>query len=104
MEELLIKYKKKLENYYDAEGKLIQYPNKRPMRVIALLEIAEDFKEGENYTEKEVNEVIRCHIAFSDVETVRREMFQYKILGRLRDGSQYWREAGYREAMKLLCQ
>lgn len=30
--------------------------------------------------------------AFSGVELIRREMFQSKLLGRLRDGSQYWRE------------
>ena len=44
------------------------------------------------YTEKEVNEIIRQNILFSDVELIRRELYQYKLIGRLRDGSEYWRE------------
>ncbi len=90
-------YYKKIENYYDTEGKLIQYPSKRPMRIIALIKIAECFEENKKYTEKEVNEIIKSNIVFSDVELIRRELFQYKILGRLRDGSQYWTEPSWRE-------
>ena len=48
------------------------------------------------YTEKEINEIIRSHIAFSDIELIRREMFQYKLIGRLRDGSEYWVENDWR--------
>ncbi|MDO5292294.1 MAG: DUF2087 domain-containing protein [bacterium] len=84
-----------LENFYDAEGKLKQYPSKRPVRLLALTKIAKSFIAGKKYTEKEVNAVIREHIAFSDVELIRREMFQYKILGRLRDGSCYWIEEDF---------
>lgn len=93
-------YYKKLENYYDAEGKLLQYPSKRPMRIIALTKIGSCFEEGKKYTEKEVNEIIKSKIAFSDVELIRREMFQYRMIGRLKDGSQYWAEPGRRETYK----
>lgn len=85
-------YRKKLGNYYDAQGRLTQYPSKKPMRVIALSKIADCFEYGEKYTEKQVNEIIREKIAFSDIELIRREMFQLKLIGRLRDGSEYWRE------------
>ena len=93
-------YHKKLENYYDAEGKLLQYPSKRPMRIISLIKIAECFEKDKKYTEKEVNEIIKSKIAFSDVELIRREMFQYKMIGRLKDGSQYWAESDWRETYK----
>ena len=89
----LVTYQKKMASYYDFEGRLSQYPSKKPMRVLALTKIAECFESERNYTEKEVNEIIRENISFSDIELIRREMFQYKLLGRLRDGSQYWREA-----------
>lgn len=84
-----------LDNFYNTEGKLKQYPSKRPMRILALRKIAEQFTAGKKYTEKEVNAVIKEQIAFTDIELVRREMFQYKILGRLRDGSSYWLEEDF---------
>lgn len=90
-------YYKKMGSYYNAEGKLFQYPSKRPMRIIALAKIAGCFEADKKYTEKEVNEIIKSKIAFSDVELIRRELFQYKMLGRLRDGSQYWAEPAWRE-------
>ena len=81
-----------MANYYDSQGRLSQYPTKRPMRMIALTKIADCFEFERNYTEKEVNEIIKQNISFSDIELVRREMFQLKLIGRLRDGSAYWRE------------
>ena len=91
------KYLEKLNRYYDAENKLTQYPSKRPMRMIALERIAEKFQEDKKYTEKEVNEIIKESISFSDIELIRREMFQYKFIGRLRDGSEYWLEQGWKK-------
>lgn len=76
-----------------AECRLTQYPSKRPLRIIALEKIAECFDKDKKYTEKEVNEIIKQNISFSDVELIRREMFQLRLLGRLRDGSEYWRES-----------
>ena len=57
-------------------------------------------KKSKKYTEKEVNEIIKSKIAFSDIELVRREMFQFRMIGRLRDGSQYWAEPDWRETYK----
>ena len=67
-------------------------PNKKPLRLIALSKIADCFETDRKYSEKEVNEIIRQNISFSDIELIRREMFQYKLIGRLKDGSEYWRE------------
>ena len=90
-------YREKLKHYYNDEGRLTQYPPKRPMRLIALSKIAERFEPGKQYKEKEVNEVIKAAIAFNDVELIRRELFEYKFLGQQRDGSAYWLEEGWRE-------
>ncbi len=90
MEKSIQIYNKKLDNYLDSDGRLVQYPSKRPMRILALIKIVEQMEADRKYTEKEVNEIIRSHIAFGDIELVRREMYQYKLLGRLRDGSEYW--------------
>ncbi|MGN0603891.1 MAG: DUF2087 domain-containing protein [Oscillospiraceae bacterium] len=83
---------KKLSVFYDLEGRLTQYPRKKPLRLIALERIADCFDKDRKYTEKEVNEIIRQNISFSDIELIRREMFDHKLIGRLRDGSEYWRE------------
>lgn len=96
MEKSIQIYYKKLENYYDADGRLTQYPSKRPMRIIALIKITEQIDANRKYTEKEINEIIRLNIAFRDIELIRREMFQYKLIGRLRDGSEYWVENDWR--------
>ena len=97
MEKSIQIYNKKLDNYYDSNGRLIQYPSKRPMRIIALIRIAEQIDADRNYTEKEINEIIRLSIAFNDIELIRREMYQYRFLGRLRDGSEYWVENDWRD-------
>lgn len=83
---------KKLSVFYDSEGRLAQYPRKKALRLIALTKIADCFDKNRKYTEKEVNEIIRQNISFSDIELIRREMFDLKLIGRLRDGSEYWRE------------
>lgn len=90
-------YRKKMQKYYDTEGKLLQYPPKRPMRILALIRIVERLDPARRYTEKEVNEVIRDSLAFGDIELIRRELYQYKLVDRLRDGSAYWAEPDWRE-------
>lgn len=85
-------YIQKAKRYYDEQGLLIQYPSKRPIRDIVLARIAEKIELGIDYSEKEINQIIRTQITFSDVELIRRELFQNRYLGRLRDGSKYWRE------------
>lgn len=86
------RYKNKLRRFYDNQGRLIQYPVKKPMREIALKKIAECFEYGKKYTEKEVNAIILNNIAFSDYALIRREMYQMKLIDRKSDGSEYWKE------------
>lgn len=96
MEKEIEVYKEKLDRYYDSENKLIQYPSKRPMRLIALARIAEKLDSAKKYTEKEVNEIIKDSIAFTDIELIRREMVTYKFVDRLKDGSEYWVESEWK--------
>lgn len=96
MEKAMETYYKKLDNYYDSDERLVQYPSKKPMRIIVLIKIAEQMDVNRKYTEKEINQIIRLNIAFDDIELIRREMYQYKFLGRLRDGSEYWVETDWR--------
>lgn len=97
MEKEVMDYSAKLKRYYTEDRKLTQYPQKRPMRILALIRIVEQFQAGTQYTEKEVNELIKRSIAFNDVELIRRELYEYRFLGRHRDGSSYWVEEKWRE-------
>lgn len=92
-ESLLIK---KIQNFYDSDGLLRQYPARRPLRIPVLARIAERFEQDRVYTEKQVNEIIRESISFGDIELVRRELFENRFINRKRDGSEYWIDSGKR--------
>ncbi|MDE7224559.1 MAG: DUF2087 domain-containing protein [Acetatifactor sp.] len=96
MEKDMKLYSEKIKRYYDSENKLTQYPSKKPMRILALIRIVQKFDTTRKYTEKEVNQIIKDSIAFNDIELIRREMFQYRFIGRLRDGSEYWSEPDWK--------
>lgn len=79
-------YSKMADNYFDNTGLLKQYPAKKPVREIVLQRFADLFVYGRDYSEKEVNQIIREHIAFSDIELIRRELIEYAFLNRERNG------------------
>ena len=56
MEKSIQIYNKKLDNYFDSNGKLLQYPSKKPMRIIVLIKIVRQMEENRKYTEKAVRE------------------------------------------------
>ena len=84
------KYDKMIRNFYDSDGVLKQYPAKRPLRMLALAEIAKCFENNRIYSEKQVNEIISKAIGFEDIEMIRRELYESKMINRKRDGSEYW--------------
>ena len=96
MEKDMEQYIEKLRRYYDSDNRLTQYPSKKPMRILALIQIALKISPERKYTEKEVNRIIRDSITFSAIELIRREMFQYRLIGRLRDSSEYWSEPDWK--------
>jgi hypothetical protein len=50
------------------------------------------FAARRSYTEREVNAILNAHHVFGDPATLRREMVEMKLLGRLSDCSKYWKE------------
>lgn len=59
MEQNIAQYREKAKRYYDADGKLAQYPSKRPLRILVLMQLARGLEPERKYTEKEVNEIIQ---------------------------------------------
>jgi hypothetical protein len=80
------KYKKEVLSHFFKYGRLVQLPTQRKKREIVLWEIAKEFKSGEKYAEKEVNEVI--HKFHEDHCTIRREMIACGIMAREKEI--YW--------------
>ena len=50
--------------------------------------IAEQFEHGRQYSEKEVNQILKP--IFEDFATLRRYLIMYGFMERTRDGAAYW--------------
>jgi hypothetical protein len=80
-----------LRRFMDRRGKITAFPARPRDKLLVLEYLAEQFELGRGYTEREVNELIARHLAFDDVVTIRRELYNMLLIGRKRDGSLYWR-------------
>ena len=67
--------------------RLWNYPRIDRRRVVILRHIATRFEQGRDYTEREINDILRE--SYNDVEMLRREMIMIQLLERERDGSRY---------------
>ncbi len=81
--------RKVLKNYLNADGSLKQIPPMGNKLLIILNFIVDAFAFDTNYTEKEVNTILRrFHI---DTAALRRYLVDYKFMARESDGTRYWR-------------
>lgn len=91
-----------LKSFLDSDGKLKQFPAKRKMKIITLFYLAEKIEKGRNYTEQEINEILLRWHTFRDPATLRREMYDYHLLDRTRDGRTYQKSDPQPEMETLL--
>ena len=82
-----------IKNFLDSCSRLTAYPSKRKMKLYAMLYLSEKFERGRVYTEKEVNVLLNEWHTFGDPATLRRELYNHRILNRSADGSKYALEA-----------
>lgn len=78
-----------LRNILNAEGKLTAFPAKRKMKIYALLYLSDRFESGQEYSEREVNDILLDWHTFADPATLRRELYDYRFLDRSPDGRSY---------------
>ncbi len=84
-----------LKNYLNADGTLKQIPAPGRKQLIILNFIVEAFAYDTNYTEKEVNTILRrFHV---DTAALRRYLIDYGLMARESDGTRYWRVKNERE-------
>jgi hypothetical protein len=83
------KTRKVLATYLNPDGTIRQIPQQPAKLKVILDYLITAFTPGANYTEKEVNTLIRrFHL---DVSGLRRDLVDAGFLARERDGSRYWR-------------
>jgi len=81
--------RKVLKAYLNADGTIKQIPQEGKKMLVILNFILEAFAFDTNYTEKEVNTILRRF--HTDTATLRRNLIDYGFMARESDGTRYWR-------------
>lgn len=82
------KSQKILKTFLNPDGSIKQIPAPPKLQVI-LNYLIEKFEVGRDYTEKEVNALIKRYN--EDTAGLRRDLVEAGLLARISDGSRYWR-------------
>ena len=90
-----------IDRFLDTEGKIKQLPQKVMMKKEVLAYLALKFEFDIDYTEKEVNEIIKTWHTFNDYFLLRRELIDYRFISRTTDGSRYWKDSKYMKQNKI---
>lgn len=69
--------------------KLIKFPAREKKKIVILQEITEQFENGRNYEEKELNRILKE--IYPDFPTIRRYLIEYGFMDRTKDCKEYWR-------------
>ena len=79
-----------LKRYFGPDNKLKikGFPAKEKRKIIIMQKLITDFEVGKQYTESEVNEILKLY--YDDYVSVRRCMIVYGFLDRNSDGTRYW--------------
>ena len=71
--------------------KLKVFSKKEKKKIVILRRIAAEFRSGMQYTEPQVNDILRE--IWHDFATLRRYLIEYGYMERARDGSAYWKRS-----------
>lgn len=76
--------------FLDADGRLLAFPARHKKKLLALWYLAGKVEAGRQYSEAELNELLDAWTLFRDPATLRRELYNKRLLDRTADGSRYW--------------
>ena len=85
-----VERKKTLATYLDAEGRLKQIPARAKKKIIILNEVIGRFEMKKEYTEREVNAILKDFYE-EDYPSIRRALIEYGYMERTRDCKSYHR-------------
>jgi len=77
---------------FDDWGRLARWPHKFSVQRLAMWALWARFDSGRQYTEREVNEILKAWTTYGDHVTPRRELVEMGLLARKSDCSAYWKE------------
>ena len=80
-----------LRPFLDGEGRLTALPAKHRKKLAALWHLAGKIEAGRQYTEPEINDLLDEWALFRDHATLRRELYNKRLLDRTADCGRYWR-------------
>lgn len=78
-----------LAPFLDSAGRLISFPAKHKKKLIALWYLAGKIEADRQYTESEINMLLDEWTLFHDPATLRRELYNKRLLNRATDCSGY---------------
>ncbi len=78
-----------LAPFLDGEGRLISFPAKHKKKLTALWYLAGKIEANRQYTESEINTLLDEWTLFHDPATLRRELYNKRLLNRTTDCSSY---------------
>lgn len=78
-----------LKGCLSPDGKLTRLPARRRKKLAALIWLAEQIPPEGRYTEREFNEVLNRLHTFGDPATLRRELYDFYLIDRNADGTDY---------------
>jgi hypothetical protein len=81
----------RLRRFLDNRERVATWPAKQQDKRLVLKYLATKFEAERDYTEKEVNALLKAWHTFGDYVLLRRYLFDYGLLDRERNGSRYWR-------------
>ena len=74
---------------FDSRGRLLRWPVKYSVQVLAMWVLWTLFDGRRVYTEAEVNQILKAANAFGDHATLRRELINHRLMTRKSDCSEY---------------
>ena len=80
-----------MDNLINKLDEIIRWPKKASEKKRVIKWLATKFNFDKNYSEKEVNQIIKQHHLFDDIALLRRELIVNNLLNRAKDGYQYWK-------------
>ena len=80
-----------LSPFLTPDGRLTALPTKHKKKLAALWYLAGKLESGRQYTEPEVNDLLDAWTQFHDPATLRRELYNKRLLDRSADCRRYWR-------------
>ena len=81
-----------IKHFIDCDGRLTSFPAKHKKKLIALWYLADKIEENRQYSEHEINELLNSQTLFCDPATLRRELYNKRLINRTPDCRSYQKE------------